>query len=114
MHLDSAGANSWQLLSRKKKKKKSALISIFLGGQRAKPTKQASLQKRKRAVSSWDRGIESCNLLVRTVQCPVWWLQAALGTMSAARLEEFRGKIRSELDSVVDFWLRHSHDTVHG
>lgn len=34
--------------------------------------------------------------------------------MSAARLEEFRGKIRSELDSVVDFWLRHSHDKVHG
>lgn len=34
--------------------------------------------------------------------------------MSAPTLEEYRGRIRSELDGAVDFWLRYSHDTVHG
>ncbi|XP_068605121.1 N-acylglucosamine 2-epimerase [Brachionichthys hirsutus] len=34
--------------------------------------------------------------------------------MSAVKLEEWRARIRSELDSVVDFWLKHSHDLLHG
>ncbi|KAI3357470.1 hypothetical protein L3Q82_015510 [Scortum barcoo] len=34
--------------------------------------------------------------------------------MSAVKLEEYRERIRSELDAVVDFWLKYSHDSVHG
>lgn len=34
--------------------------------------------------------------------------------MSAVKLEECRERIRAELDNVVDFWLKYSHDTVHG
>ncbi|XP_069383384.1 N-acylglucosamine 2-epimerase isoform X1 [Paralichthys olivaceus] len=35
--------------------------------------------------------------------------------MSASlKLEETRQRIRKELDTVVDFWLKYSHDTVHG
>ncbi|KAF7210530.1 transcript variant X5 [Nothobranchius furzeri] len=34
--------------------------------------------------------------------------------MSAVKLEECRQHIRAQLDSVVDFWLKYSHDTVHG
>ncbi|XP_076023052.1 N-acylglucosamine 2-epimerase [Genypterus blacodes] len=33
---------------------------------------------------------------------------------SVAKLEEYRERIRTELDGVVDFWLRHSNDTSHG
>lgn len=33
---------------------------------------------------------------------------------SVKRLEECRQRIGKELDRVVDFWLRYSHDTVHG
>uniref|UniRef100_A0A1A8J1W5 N-acylglucosamine 2-epimerase n=3 Tax=Nothobranchius kuhntae TaxID=321403 RepID=A0A1A8J1W5_NOTKU len=36
------------------------------------------------------------------------------GSMSAVKLEECRQHIRAQLDSVVDFWLKYSHDTVHG
>lgn len=35
------------------------------------------------------------------------------GTMSV-KLEECRERVRTELDTVVDFWLKYSHDTVHG
>lgn len=35
--------------------------------------------------------------------------------MSAAvKLEKCREQIRTELDNVVNFWLKHSHDPVHG
>ncbi|KAF7651943.1 hypothetical protein LDENG_00103340 [Lucifuga dentata] len=34
--------------------------------------------------------------------------------MFVVKLEEYRKQIRSELDRVVDFWLKHSHDTLHG
>ncbi|XP_071383547.1 N-acylglucosamine 2-epimerase [Centroberyx affinis] len=34
--------------------------------------------------------------------------------MSVEKLEEYRERIRTELDRVVDFWLKHSHDTQHG
>ncbi|KAM9785923.1 N-acylglucosamine 2-epimerase [Neosynchiropus ocellatus] len=34
--------------------------------------------------------------------------------MSSSSLEACRERIRSELDRVVDFWLKHSHDTQHG
>ncbi|CAJ1055163.1 N-acylglucosamine 2-epimerase [Xyrichtys novacula] len=34
--------------------------------------------------------------------------------MSIQKLQEWREQIRTELDSVVDFWLKYSHDTVHG
>ncbi|KAM8830231.1 N-acylglucosamine 2-epimerase [Synchiropus picturatus] len=34
--------------------------------------------------------------------------------MSRTSLEACRARIRSELDRVVDFWLKHSHDTKHG
>ncbi|KAM9342092.1 N-acylglucosamine 2-epimerase isoform 2-T3 [Pholidichthys leucotaenia] len=34
--------------------------------------------------------------------------------MSVMKLEECRRHIRAQLDSVVDFWLKYSHDTVHG
>ncbi|XP_037540488.1 N-acylglucosamine 2-epimerase [Nematolebias whitei] len=34
--------------------------------------------------------------------------------MSAVKLEECRQHIRAQLDNVVNFWLQHSHDTVHG
>lgn len=36
------------------------------------------------------------------------------GTMSVVKLQACRERIRTELDSVVDFWLKYSHDTVHG
>lgn len=36
------------------------------------------------------------------------------GTMAVVQLKEYRERIRAELDNVVDFWLRYSHDTVHG
>lgn len=36
------------------------------------------------------------------------------GTMSMVKLEESRERIRTELDNIVDFWLKYSHDTVHG
>ncbi|XP_034074407.1 N-acylglucosamine 2-epimerase isoform X2 [Gymnodraco acuticeps] len=36
------------------------------------------------------------------------------GAMSAVKLEEFRERIRKELDTTVDFWLQHSHDPLHG
>uniref|UniRef100_A0AAQ5YNL9 N-acylglucosamine 2-epimerase n=1 Tax=Amphiprion ocellaris TaxID=80972 RepID=A0AAQ5YNL9_AMPOC len=36
------------------------------------------------------------------------------GTMSDVKLEECREHIRSQLDNVVDFWLKYSHDTVDG
>uniref|UniRef100_A0A672JLV0 N-acylglucosamine 2-epimerase n=1 Tax=Salarias fasciatus TaxID=181472 RepID=A0A672JLV0_SALFA len=34
--------------------------------------------------------------------------------MSVMKLEEYRQHIRAQLDSVTDFWLKHSHDTDHG
>lgn len=34
--------------------------------------------------------------------------------MSVEKLKEWRERIRTELDSVVDFWLKYSHDTEHG
>ncbi|CAN9500699.1 unnamed protein product [Ophioblennius macclurei] len=34
--------------------------------------------------------------------------------MSALKMEECRKQIRAQLDSVTDFWLKHSHDTDHG
>uniref|UniRef100_A0A667ZDV4 N-acylglucosamine 2-epimerase n=1 Tax=Myripristis murdjan TaxID=586833 RepID=A0A667ZDV4_9TELE len=34
--------------------------------------------------------------------------------MSVLKLEEYRQQIRTELDRVVDFWLKHSHDTEYG
>lgn len=34
--------------------------------------------------------------------------------MSVAVLKQYREKIRTELDRVVDFWLTHSHDEEHG
>ncbi|XP_034027563.1 N-acylglucosamine 2-epimerase [Thalassophryne amazonica] len=34
--------------------------------------------------------------------------------MSVVTLAECREQIRRELDSVVDFWLKYSHDTLHG
>uniref|UniRef100_A0A8D3BTI4 N-acylglucosamine 2-epimerase n=1 Tax=Scophthalmus maximus TaxID=52904 RepID=A0A8D3BTI4_SCOMX len=34
--------------------------------------------------------------------------------MSVVKLEASREWIRTELDNVVDFWLKYSHDTVHG
>ena len=37
-----------------------------------------------------------------------------IGTMSTVKLEECLERIRTELDNVVDFWLKYSHDTVHG
>lgn len=33
---------------------------------------------------------------------------------SVIQLEECRERIRKELDTVVDFWLRYSHDPDHG
>ncbi|KAM9751766.1 N-acylglucosamine 2-epimerase [Menidia menidia] len=34
--------------------------------------------------------------------------------MCASRLEECRRRVGAQLDAVVDFWLKHSHDAVHG
>ncbi|XP_068995404.1 N-acylglucosamine 2-epimerase isoform X2 [Embiotoca jacksoni] len=34
--------------------------------------------------------------------------------MSGGKLEECRQHVRSQLDNVVNFWLKHSHDNVHG
>ncbi|XP_058498171.1 N-acylglucosamine 2-epimerase [Solea solea] len=34
--------------------------------------------------------------------------------MSALKLDECRERIRKELDDVVNFWLKYSHDTEHG
>lgn len=34
--------------------------------------------------------------------------------MSVVKLEEWRKHVRAQLDTVVDFWLKHSHDTEHG
>ncbi|KAM4737847.1 N-acylglucosamine 2-epimerase isoform 3-T3 [Anableps anableps] len=34
--------------------------------------------------------------------------------MSVVKLEECRRHIREQLDGVVEFWLKYSHDTVHG
>ncbi|XP_032377567.1 N-acylglucosamine 2-epimerase [Etheostoma spectabile] len=34
--------------------------------------------------------------------------------MSVVKLEEYRERIRKELDNAVDFWLKYSHDTIHG
>ncbi|XP_033825504.1 N-acylglucosamine 2-epimerase [Periophthalmus magnuspinnatus] len=34
--------------------------------------------------------------------------------MSVQRLEQFRERIRQELDRTVDFWVKHSHDPEHG
>lgn len=34
--------------------------------------------------------------------------------MTAEVLEQYRQKIKSELDKVVDFWLKHSHDKQYG
>ncbi|XP_015254327.1 PREDICTED: N-acylglucosamine 2-epimerase isoform X2 [Cyprinodon variegatus] len=34
--------------------------------------------------------------------------------MSVVKLEECRQHIRAQLDSVVEFWLKYSHDTEHG
>ncbi|XP_052072486.1 N-acylglucosamine 2-epimerase-like [Mytilus californianus] len=34
--------------------------------------------------------------------------------MSEKRLSEFLEKVRSDLDRTVNFWVKHSHDTVHG
>ncbi|XP_012675569.1 N-acylglucosamine 2-epimerase [Clupea harengus] len=34
--------------------------------------------------------------------------------MSKEKLEQYRQRFRSELDSVVDFWLKHSHDKQYG
>ncbi|XP_027869167.1 N-acylglucosamine 2-epimerase [Xiphophorus couchianus] len=34
--------------------------------------------------------------------------------MSVGKLEECRQHIRAQLDAVVEFWLKYSHDTVHG
>lgn len=42
------------------------------------------------------------------------FMLSSIGTMSAVKLEECRERIRTELDNVVDFWLKYSHDTVHG
>ncbi|MED6293954.1 hypothetical protein CHARACLAT_015838 [Characodon lateralis] len=36
------------------------------------------------------------------------------GSMSVVKLEECRQHIRAQLDGVVEFWLKYSHDTVHG
>lgn len=36
------------------------------------------------------------------------------GKMSVVKLEECRERLRTELDNVVDFWLKYSHDNVHG
>ncbi|XP_054629630.1 N-acylglucosamine 2-epimerase isoform X3 [Dunckerocampus dactyliophorus] len=36
------------------------------------------------------------------------------GIMSMVKLEECREKIREELNNIVDFWLKYSHDTVYG
>ncbi len=36
------------------------------------------------------------------------------GTMTAALLEQYRERIQTELDRVVDFWLKYSHDKEHG
>ncbi|XP_040049367.2 N-acylglucosamine 2-epimerase [Gasterosteus aculeatus] len=36
------------------------------------------------------------------------------GTMSVAKLEEWRQRIVKELDDTVAFWLKYSHDTTHG
>ncbi|KAM3872214.1 N-acylglucosamine 2-epimerase [Diretmus argenteus] len=34
--------------------------------------------------------------------------------MSVNQLEEYRERIRTELDRVMDFWLKYSHDTIYG
>ncbi|XP_061910153.1 N-acylglucosamine 2-epimerase isoform X1 [Entelurus aequoreus] len=34
--------------------------------------------------------------------------------MAILKLEEYRQKIRTELNNVMDFWLKYSHDTVYG
>ncbi|KAG9328748.1 hypothetical protein JZ751_010835, partial [Albula glossodonta] len=34
--------------------------------------------------------------------------------MTAAKLVQFRDRIRTELDRAVDFWLKYSHDKDHG
>lgn len=36
------------------------------------------------------------------------------GMTSVKQLGECRERLRRELDGVVDFWLRYSHDSVHG
>lgn len=36
------------------------------------------------------------------------------GTKMAAMLKQYRERIRSELDRVVDFWLKYSHDEQNG
>lgn len=37
-----------------------------------------------------------------------------LDVMSATKLQECRQHISAQLDGVVDFWLRHSHDAEYG
>lgn len=34
--------------------------------------------------------------------------------MSVFMLEQYREKIRTELDNVVNFWMTYSHDTEYG
>uniref|UniRef100_A0A8C5DQZ3 N-acylglucosamine 2-epimerase n=2 Tax=Gouania willdenowi TaxID=441366 RepID=A0A8C5DQZ3_GOUWI len=41
-------------------------------------------------------------------------LSKSLNIMSTVKLKECLTHIRTQLDNVVDFWLKHSHDTVHG
>lgn len=42
------------------------------------------------------------------------WMLSLLGMMFVMKLEEYQERFRRELDNVVDFWLKYSHDTLHG
>lgn len=51
---------------------------------------------------------------VMNVTDHIFYHSFSKGTMAVVQLKEYRERIRAELDNVVDFWLRYSHDTVHG
>jgi hypothetical protein len=36
------------------------------------------------------------------------------GAMSVEKLQRYREQMRTELDKVVDFWQKYSHDTQYG
>lgn len=55
----------------------------------------------------------ACVMIIMTVYV-VFYCGTFLGTKMTAMLEQYRERIRSELDRVVDFWLKYSHDEQYG
>lgn len=91
-------------------------LDIFITIRSPPPHTFALISVRKMCNKAWQPAgialqsayIWSC---LFTLVFHAWCLK---GSMSVVKLEDCRQHIRAQLDGVVEFWLKYSHDTEHG